>query len=179
MRIAATAWNEVDATTIRSCWQKSGITPDNFYDSGSSTNVSVPINDLFNASESTPNSVPLANLLNPVVDAEKEVEEGLDKLERYGVLQKSNRMSLEALLNPDEEKHIVEECSDQDIFEDVTAAEQSSEDIADDDNSEPDVPAPTGTESLQAVSTVQRFISSIDDLFAHKLEGIGGDKSTG
>jgi hypothetical protein len=50
-------------------------------------------------------SVPISSLLaeNPIRPAERNLEQCLDALQERGVLQAANRLSIESLLNPDEE----------------------------------------------------------------------------
>ncbi|KAJ7576187.1 hypothetical protein C8J56DRAFT_900110 [Mycena floridula] len=128
-----------------------------------------------------PQAIPLSTILNntePALDAEKEVQRGLDDLEEIGALQATNRMRIEDLLNPSDEKDIIQECSDRDIFQavmDVRAARENAEitggaDDADDDAAV--IIRPSRSEALKAVSTIQQFLSPVDEPFARKLEGL-------
>lgn len=87
MQLADEAWKEVDVTTIKRCWKKSGILPD------ITPTVPRPL-------VSISSLLATSDLLDPVVDVETEVTRALDGLQQRGVLQSSNRMSLEDLLNP-------------------------------------------------------------------------------
>ena len=94
MRLANAAWDEVDTTTIRRCWRKAGILP-HLESSASKPLVSVPISSLVNTASSKPSvSIPVSSLVNneenPVADAEKLVNDALDRLEKTGALQSRN-----------------------------------------------------------------------------------------
>ncbi|KAF7334753.1 DDE-domain-containing protein [Mycena sanguinolenta] len=82
MRLAMPAWEAVSATTIKNCWIHSGILPDSVWTSG------------------TPPAIPIASLLNPVREAEKELNKCLDGLEERQVLQRANRLTIDDLVNP-------------------------------------------------------------------------------
>ena len=151
MRIADLAWREVDTTTIRNCWRKAGILPESA--------ASHPINP----------SIPIASLLqhpseslqeNPAVEAERQVEAALDDLVATGALQKTNRMDIESLLNPEGESTLLTETSDQEIYQAVMDAVDARENIH--INSTDDIddiqsatnPHPTRCDVLKAVSTI-------------------------
>jgi hypothetical protein len=76
MHLADLAWNEVDTTTIRNCWCKSGILPDEISHSNAIPTPSVPIAYLL-ASPST-------------VSVEDQLTQSLNDLENYGVLSGNN-----------------------------------------------------------------------------------------
>jgi hypothetical protein len=157
MRLADAAWHEVDATTIRHCWHKAAILP---------PTVAKPI-------------VPISSLLNfddahddedPITNAEKQVESALNKLELTGVLQASNRMNIEALLNPVDESQVMDETTDEDICQAVLDAKEDGRgDDTDDAFIEPCL---THHEVLQAASVINRYIDSVDNPVARKLESI-------
>ena len=84
MRLADAAWSEVDTTTIRNCWKKTGILPE-------------ALN--YKAKTPTP-TVSISYLLN----SDSMVTSSLDQLETRGILQKRNRMKLEEFLNPYQNK---------------------------------------------------------------------------
>ncbi|KNZ78720.1 Tigger transposable element-derived protein 6 [Termitomyces sp. J132] len=71
MRLADTAWNKVDMTTIRHCWCKAGILPAM---DQPATQPLIPVTTLLNTQ------------LDPI-EAIKEVEKALDGLKLTGVLQ--------------------------------------------------------------------------------------------
>jgi DDE superfamily endonuclease len=167
MRLAEAAWYNVDTTMIRNCWQKAGILP-------SMTTQPRP----------TP-SVPVSFLIHnvphhedPVLDAKKKVEAALDNLELIGVLRKSNRMGVEALLNPIEESQVLDETSDEDICRAVLNARRAQEnsqgnggdDDADDDAEPEEIPS--HQEVLRAVSIIDGYVAGVDDPIARKMEGL-------
>lgn len=112
-------------------------------------------------------SIPISSILNqqdPVIDAEKEVKAALETLVATGVLQSNNRMSIEALLNPQEELLTIKETTDEEIFQAVMDAKKVREESAHDkgDNDiEDDSPSyiirPTRNEALQAALVCLRF----------------------
>ena len=132
---------------------------------------SVPISSLIH-------DMPHRDLEDPASIAEKEVEAALDDLESTGVLHKSNRMSLEALLNPTEESQVMDETTDEEICHAVQNARRADENLdrnggdddADDD-AEPEA-IPSRKEVLKAVSTISGYIAGLDKPIARKLESI-------
>ncbi|KAG6863386.1 hypothetical protein C0991_006314 [Blastosporella zonata] len=110
MRMADAAWKDVDATTVRNCWLKSGILPDSLLNAP--PRVSIP-------------TIPITSLVNPdprdaaVVAAEGKVTASLSHLETIGVLQKSNRMDLDEVLNPAHENDMFDDGSDEEIYQAV------------------------------------------------------------
>ncbi|KIK73672.1 hypothetical protein PAXRUDRAFT_177777, partial [Paxillus rubicundulus Ve08.2h10] len=78
------------------CWHKASILPT--INSSAPTNLSVPVSMLIHANG------PLQVDLDPIVQAKKDVIMALDNLEATGALQHSNRMDIEELLNPTEER---------------------------------------------------------------------------
>ena len=168
MRLADAAWQEVDTTTIRNCWQKAGILPD--ITDAPPVNPSVPISTLLH--DPSPQ-------LDPVVQAEKQVEHALDGLVRTGALQAVNRMDVASLLNPVGESHAITEASDKEIYQAVMDAIEARDNI--DINGGDDVdfdglpePLPTRRDVLKAVSTINKYISDLNDPFARKMEIILG-----
>jgi hypothetical protein len=164
MRLGETAWDEVDASTIRHCWLKAGILPDSAF----STNEPPPritISSLCNAGD-------------PVQTAEKAVEHTLDKLEQTGVLQHTNRLNLEDLLNPEPEKQVVEHATDEDIYHAVVASRLAEENMdlvggADDEDDDAEIlPHPSRKEALAAAATLERYISVLEKPYARRLEGL-------
>jgi hypothetical protein len=53
---------------------------------------------------------------NPNKDIEKQVEATLDELVSIGVLQVSNRMDINTLLNPVDESQVMDETTDEEIY---------------------------------------------------------------
>jgi hypothetical protein len=176
MRIARAAWQEVDTTTIRNCWHKSGILPDTAT-TGTMTHPSP--------------SIPIAALVhnptcqeseNPISHAEQQVNDALDALVETGALQKSNRMDIEALLNPADERTIINEATDIEIFEAIMDARKKREKSGITGSNDVDDPGPikhcpTPSEALRAISLITDYIDTIDDPIARKLEGLLGSLS--
>jgi hypothetical protein len=159
MRLARTAWEEVDTTTIRNCWHKSGVLPI-LTDTASTTQPSIPISALVNDTD-------------PIALAEQQVNDALDALVETGALQRGNRMDIEALLNPADETALIDETTDIEIFEAVMGARKKREDSTgsdDVDDPGPIKPCPTPSEALRAISLITDYIDTIDDPIAHKLE---------
>jgi hypothetical protein len=53
----------------------------------------------------------------PDKDVEKQVEAALDELVSMGVLQASNRMDIDTLLNPVDESRVMDETTDEEIYQ--------------------------------------------------------------
>ncbi len=168
MRIAEAAWQDVDTTTIRKCWQKAGIVPDVAAPSAS-TQPTIPISALLNNS---------ASQTDPIAHAESQVEQALDDLVATGVLQKENRMDINSLLNPVGESHVLTETSDQEIYQAVMDAVEARENIemsgGDDGDGDTVEPNPTRRDVLKAASTISDYIGTINDPLARKIEVLLG-----
>ena len=176
MRLANAAWQEVDTTSIRNCWQKAGILPKR-NPSSPATNPSIPVSSLL---FDEPSTSQMAS--DPVSQAEKEVQLALDDLVSTGALQKRNRMDLESLLNPSGEAQVLVETSDHEIFNavmetakaretiDITGCDNSDNNIEDDDT--PHKPRPTRREALIAASTIAEYIIEWNDPQARKMEAM-------
>ena len=170
MRLANAAWQEVDTTTVRNCWHKSGILPD--MDTATDTiHPSVPISALVHDTTQ-----------DPIARAEQQVNDALDVLVETGALQRSNQMDIDELLNPGDEMELIDETTDEEIFGAVMDLDThkitlpaAGKDDADD--SGPIKPPPTQSEALQAISLITDYIDSMDDPFARKLEGLLGNLS--
>ena len=159
MRLADLAWHDVNLTTIRNCWRKSGILPD--------------------MDDSSSQSSQPTSLLNydPVLLAEAAVDHSLNGLVATGALQKKNRMVIESLLNPVGESHNLTETSDREIcnavMEAIDARETMEINGGDDvDEDFPAEPQPSRQDILKATSTLTRFVEKMDDPIARKLEGL-------
>ena len=87
-------------------------------------------------------------------------------------------MSIEVLLNPQEELLTIEETTDEEIFQAVIDAkevhEESPHDKGDNDieDDSPSDICPTCNEALQAALVVKKYIQELNNPFARKLEGI-------
>ena len=166
MRLADDAWNEVDTTTIRNCWRKSGILPD-FEADALPSQPSLPISSLVHPSNTVPQ-------VDSILQVEMLVESILDKLESTGVLQHSNQMSITELLNPADEAHNMLDATDQDIFDVVMEAKRVKEGLAalgtGDVDDELFEELPTRKEMLQAMLLVHRYTKVLNDPLAHTVE---------
>jgi hypothetical protein len=169
MRLAEAAWSNVDTTTIRNCWEKAGILPPIDMPPGPAT-PSVPISFLIHDT---------SHLEDPVLNAEKEVEAALSDLMSTGVLQKSNQMSVEALLNSVEESQVMDETTDEEIchavqnsrkVQEISCSGGSGDDDADDDAQPEEFPS--HQEVLRATSIIEEFVARMDDQLARKMESL-------
>jgi hypothetical protein len=176
MRLANAAWDEVDATTIQHCWHKAGILPDL---KSSSSKPSIPISSLINATSKPSVSIPISSLVeNPVACAEELlVKDVLDRLEETGALQSSNRISIEALLNPIDEVIAITETTDEEIYGAVMDAWKVHEAAAITGTGDHDVDddainntGPSRKEALQASLMLKKYLQDLDDSFTRKLE---------
>ena len=165
MRLADLAWRDVDTTTIQNCWKKSGILPES--DSSSSRTIEplIPVSLLLQLENSSLEMSP----------AERQVEAALNDLVATGALQKTNRMDINTLLNPEGESHNLTETSDNEIYQAVIDAIDARENL--DINSGDDIdptdsadPLPTHREVLKAVSTIRRYVEDLNDPVARKME---------
>jgi len=168
MWLADAAWHELDTTMIRNCWKKAAILPSS---SPPVLNPTIPILSLLNVNDTH-------GLEGPVTIAEKQLKSTLDKLVSTGALQASNRMDIEGLLNMADKSHVIDETTDKGICQAVLDAQKAQEagpinggdnDVDDD---APVEPCPTHREVLQAASVINKYIDSVDDPVACKLEGI-------
>lgn len=187
MRLADAAWNEVNSTTIHNCWVKSGILPEALVCGDAtrspSSTTSVPASSstvIPPASESRP-SISVPSHLNPhpieaVLQAEQMVSDSLNQLEARGVLQRSNRMAIEELLNPVSEHENMEETSEEEKCRSVQELRQATEMMeingGDDGDEEEVAPKPTRKEALAAALTLGNYVADINDPFARKLEAL-------
>ena len=168
MWLAEAAWHEVDTITIRNCWKKAAILP---LSSLPVLNPSIPVSSLLNVDDTH-------GLKDPVTIVEKQLESALDELVSTGALQASNRMDIEALLNPADESHVIDETTDEEICQAVLDARKAQEEGPinggdnDVDDDAPVEPCPTRREVLQAAAVINKYIDGVDDPSARKLEGI-------
>lgn len=170
MRLADLAWRDVDTTTIRNCWRKAGILPEADSSAAHTIQPSIPISSLLQNPSSQ---------MNPAAQAERQVEAALDDLVATGALQKTNRMDIESLLNPEGESHVLTETSDREIYQAVMDAIEARENIdinggddVDDEIHIPTDPRPTHRDALKAASTIRRYIEDLNDPIARKMEAL-------
>jgi len=167
MRLADLAWREVDTTTIRNCWRKTGILPE-ISETGLPATPTVPISSLL-----------ADNTLSPS-QPEVELTEGLTVLEGRGVLQRRNCLSIEELLNPMHEDQIISaDITDESIAESVRAKHAAFQSMETNGGDDPDdlgdevmEVKPSRREALAASMTLQRFVANMDDPFARRLEAL-------
>jgi len=165
MRLAQTAWNEVDASTIHHCWRKAGILPESAFETNSLLPPRITVSSLLCADD-------------PIQLAERNLEGALDELEQTGVLQHTNRLTLDNLLNPEPERQVVEHTTDEEIFEAVMASHAAEEDIelaggADDNDDDAEIlPRPSRKAALEAAAMLERYVGVIEAPYARKLEGL-------
>ena len=101
-----------------------------------------------------------------------ELTAALDGLQKRGVLQALNRMSLEELLNPVAESHTMDETSDEKIYRVVMEAQHGNL-MTNDDTAEDDLvldPPPTCHEALQAILVITKYVEAMDEPLAQTLE---------
>ena len=114
---------------------------------------------------------------DPIIQAERQVEAALNNLVNIGALQRNNWMDIESPLNPEGESNIMTESTDKEIYQviiDAKAAHKnlkvnSGDDFEDDT---PIEPLPTQCDILKATSTINKYISNLNDPNAHKIEGL-------
>jgi DDE superfamily endonuclease len=163
MQLAEAAWHEVDTMTIRHCWCKAGILP--HADTPTSAQPTVPISSLLNAHDNN----------NPITNTESQVESVVEELIERGALQKANCMDIDALLNPADERHVIMETMDGEIYQAVLDARQTQEDAlinGGHDNIEDDSPVepfPTYCEMLEAASVINKYVETLNSPLAWKL----------
>ena len=159
MRLAQTAWHEVDTSTIRHCWLKSGILPDSVFQTNNLPAPRITVSSLLCADD-------------PVKSAERAVESSLDELQQTGVLQQVNHLKIEDLLNPEPERQVTEDATDEEIFHTVMARCAAGEDIdvvggVDDEDDDAEIlPHPSRRAALEATATLERYVSILDDSYA-------------
>ncbi|KAF8218789.1 hypothetical protein L208DRAFT_1419414, partial [Tricholoma matsutake] len=153
---------------MKNCWKKAAILTSS---SLPVLNPSIPVSSLLNVNDTH-------GLEDPVTIAEKQLESALDKLVSTGVLQASNRMDIEGLLNSADKSHVIDETMDEEICQAVLDAQKAQEEGPinggdnDIDDDAPVEPCPTCRKVLQAASVINKYIDSVDDPVACKLEGI-------
>ncbi|KAG6886781.1 hypothetical protein C0992_002405, partial [Termitomyces sp. T32_za158] len=143
--MANVAWKEVDTTTIRNCWKKSGILLDTLLN---------PASD----SSATP-FIPVSSLLS----SEAEVTNALSHLEKIGVLQANNQMDINELLNPANEDN---------MYDNGTDESQAVDNGGDAEAIGSNTHKPSCQEALTTASTILDYISDMDDPFVRKLETV-------
>jgi hypothetical protein len=170
MRMAKSAWQSVDTTTIQNCWHKAGILPEAEAFSSHISEPTIPISALLHDSDIQ---------TDPIAYVERQVELALDKLVLRGTLQKGNRMDIGSLLNLAGESHVLTEASDSDIYQAVTEAFEACENLEinggdDVDEDGPVKPRPARSAILQASSMISDYLATENDPFAQEFEELLG-----
>ena len=155
MHFANVAWCEVDVTTIQNCWRKAGILPEI---KGEAVNPTIPISSLIHETSH----------MVPIVHAENQLQTALNDLERTSSLQRQNIMDIETLLNPPDESVIIDDATDDEIYQAVMDAQwvqdacliNGGDDV--DNNNPTDKPCPMHHEVLQATLFINRYLD-LDD----------------
>ncbi|KAJ7439835.1 hypothetical protein FB451DRAFT_1059227 [Mycena latifolia] len=112
--------------------------------------------------------------MDPAIKAAKAVLiQILDDLQNIGVLQKKNLVDIEDLVHMPE-KQVIEDTTDKEIFETVQKLRSGKQDREKNgsDNDEEDKLKLTRKETLQATSTLCKYITDLDNPFACKIVGI-------
>ena len=166
MRMAESAWQCVDTTTIRNCWDKAGILPETEAFSSHFSEPSIPISTLLHDSDIQ---------TDPMAYVEREVELTLDDLVSRGALQTRNRMDISSLLNPAGESHFLTEASDADIYQAVTDAFEARENLEKNGGDDVDVdgpvkPRPARSDILHAASMINDYLSTENNAFSREFE---------
>ncbi|KAG6876411.1 hypothetical protein C0993_003308 [Termitomyces sp. T159_Od127] len=164
--MADTAWKEVDTTTIRNCWKKSGILPKSTAD-GPVSAPSVPISSLLNTKPT-----------DTIGTADIKVEKALSSLEQHGVLQCKNWMDIEELLNPaNKNKMYADGTKEEEIDQDIEHrkeeqdGEERGNDVVD-NNSEVIDQKPSRWEVLNAASVILKYVSDINQPYSRQVESV-------
>ena len=114
-----------------------------------------------------------------MVFTENIVTAALDELASRRVLQASNRMTIEELLNPLDESINMDGATEEEIYQAVidfkiereNAATNNVGDNDVDDDAPIELP-PSRHEALQAKIAIEKYISTMDEPYARKLESI-------
>ncbi|KAG6900129.1 hypothetical protein C0993_002474 [Termitomyces sp. T159_Od127] len=137
----------------RNCWHKTGILLESLLNPTSTAASTVPL-------------VPVSSLLNDnpvdlaIATAEKQVTDSLSQLEQLRVLQPTNRMALQELLNPVNKNVMHDGGSETEIFQAVMEHVEREE------------PKPAHREALKAASTLQAYVADMNEPFAREMEVI-------
>ena len=110
------------------------------------------------------------NLLNPAQSAEQELEAEADELVERGCLQRRHRMDLEEMLNPEGEHGSgILTRTDEEIVEALQGINLDAE-VMDLEDQGVEVCVVSRKEALEAVDTLQCFVSDRTDEWARSLE---------
>ena len=157
MRLADLAWDTVKQSTIRNCWVKSGILPD----------------PPTRGDTASPETAP-APAEEPAASAETELVEVLDQMQSRGIIQRSNRVDLEDLVNHPGEQILIDLTTDEELKEAALSRRANEQDMdingGDNGNEESISLVPTRRDALAAASTLRLFVHHNEGEFSRKLE---------
>ncbi|KAL1711672.1 hypothetical protein EV715DRAFT_215052 [Schizophyllum commune] len=159
MRLAETAWDEVTPQTIRNCWIKTGILPASL-------------------SRSTDTVAATAAAADLMRQAETDVANALDVLQASGALQSANRLPVHELVDSPAEVLRLDDGDEDDgdiaaaVMESRKAIEMGPANGGDDDMDDDAVvePLPTRREALTAAATLSRYLTTVGESNARKLD---------
>ena len=112
----------------------------------------------------------------PIVHAENRLQTALNDLERTGSLQQQNIMDIETLLNPPDESVIIDNATDNEIYQAVMDAQWAQDAClisGGDDVNNNDMmaePLPTRREVLQAALLINTYLNQEDGPLTQKLD---------
>lgn len=102
----------------------------------------------------------------------------MDQLQNTGVLQASNRMDINFLVNPPEENPNIDCADETEIFKTVMEARAAREAMdtngGDDVDEEPISETPSPSDVQKAASTIAAYLLASEEPYARKLEGLLG-----
>jgi len=159
MWLTDATWQEVDTMIIQHCWHKASILP--AVEPPTPVEPIILVLLLLIAGHNND-----CNQIDHIRNAKKQVESALNELMSTGVLQQGNRMDIEALLNPVDESHVVDEVMDEEIFHAVIDAWNAQEDgpiNGGDDDIYDDTfieACPTQCKVLQAATVISQYVDN-------------------
>jgi hypothetical protein len=101
---------------------------------------------------------------------ELEVINSLTQLESRGVFKQKNMMDLGELLNPEGKQDLLEDISEESVFEAVQLMNDSGQETDMHCEDQVTVEGPSRKEALVASLTLQKYIAGINKPYAHQLE---------
>ena len=114
-------------------------------------------------------------LSNLLYNLEQFVSDSLDALDARGVLQKNNRVDLEDLVNSADERIEGDEWSEEEICAAVLQRRAEEDAIVVDDSDDKEKALATRKEALNAMATLQQYVSGLDGNFARQMEQVLAD----
>ena len=123
-----------------------------------------------------PVTFPMSFHPDPIIQAERQMEEVLNNLVSTGALQKNNQMDIESLLNPEGKCHVImTKSTDMEIYQDVMDTRAARDNIEinggnDLDEGMPIELQPSWHNILNTTYMISKYLSSINDPNAPKIE---------